>query len=109
MVELIDLGPTLLDLAGLQPLDNASGISVRPLLEGERTELHETVFSEHGPRIMARTREWKLIYYPGESYGELYNLADDPDELYNQYDAPDHASARHEMAERMLHWMGTTR
>ena len=108
LVELIDLGPTLLDLAGLGPLDGASGISIRPLLEGEDTELHETVFSEQGPRIMARTREWKLIFYPGEPYGELYNLTNDPDELHNLYDSHECESARGDMVERMLHWMGTT-
>ena len=108
LVELIDLGPTLLDLAGLGPLDGASGISIRPLLEGEDTELHETVFSEHGPRIMARTRKWKLIFYPGEPYGELYNLTNDPDELHNLYDSPECELARSSMVERMLHWMATT-
>lgn len=109
LVELIDLGPTLLDLAGLEPLDGASGVSLRPLLQGQSEELHETVFSEYGPRIMARTQEWKLVFYPGEPYGELYHMTDDPDELHNLYDSPDHASARHQMVERMLHWMGTTR
>ena len=109
LVELIDLGPTLLDFAGLGPLDGASGSSVRPLLEGEDTELHETVFSEHGPRVMARTKEWKLIFYPGEPYGELYSLTDDPNELHNLYDNQECETARRDMVERMLHWVGTTR
>ena len=45
LVELIDLGPTLLDLAGLEPLDDASGQSLCALLSGENEALHEVVFS----------------------------------------------------------------
>ena len=44
LVELIDLGPTFLDMAGLEPLAGASGQSLRPLLEGGKGALHETVF-----------------------------------------------------------------
>jgi arylsulfatase len=109
LVELIDMGPTFLELAGLSPLEGASGQSMRPLLEGGEEELHETVFSEYGPRVMARSREWKLVFYPGEFYGELYHLSKDPDELYNLYDDPASQAARGDMVERLLHWYGTTR
>ena len=109
LIELIDLGPTLLEMAGLGPLAGAAGFSLGPLLRGEETALHETVFSEYGPRIMARTETWKLVFYPGEPYGELYHLEEDPDELYNLYDDPAHAGARGEMVERMMDWYGKTR
>jgi len=78
-------------------------------LRGEEAVLRETAFSEYGPRIMARTEEWKLVFYPGEPYGELYHLEADPDELYNLYDDPAHAGARGEMVERMMDWYGKTR
>ena len=109
LVELIDLGPTLLDMAGLGTLEDTAGVSVRSLLEGDKSALHDTVFSEYGPRVMARSQEWKLVFYPGECYGELYHLNEDPDELYNLYDDPNHASALAEMVERMMHWYATTR
>ena len=64
LVELIDLGPTLLEVAGLGPLVGAAGLSLGPLLHGEEAVLHETVFSEYGPRIMARTEAWKLVFLP---------------------------------------------
>ena len=108
LIELIDLGPTLLDLVGLDSLEGASGISLCPLLENRGKNLHETVFSEHGPRIMARTREWKLVFYPGESYGELYHLSEDPDELYNLYDHPEAKPARANMVESLMHWYAMT-
>ncbi|MDE2810077.1 MAG: sulfatase-like hydrolase/transferase [Gemmatimonadota bacterium] len=109
LVELIDLGPTLLEMAGLEPLAGAAGLSLEPLLRGKEAVLHETVFSEYGPRIMARTEAWKLVFYPGEPYGELYHLEEDPDELYNLYDDLAHAGARGEMVERMMDWYGKTR
>ena len=109
LVELIDLGPTLLDYAGLGTLEGASGVSVRSLLEGNRSPIHDIVFSEHYPRIMARTKEWKLVFYPGEVYGELYYLEEDPDELYNLYSDPKRALVRSDMVERMMHWYGETR
>ena len=109
LVELIDLGPTLLEMAGLGPLAGTAGLSLGPLLHGGEAVLHETVFSEYGPRIMARTEAWKLVFYPGEPYGELYHLEEDLDELYNLYDDPDHAGARGAMVERMMDWYGKTR
>ncbi|MCH2662936.1 sulfatase-like hydrolase/transferase [bacterium] len=109
LVELIDLGPTLLDLVGLGKLDGAAGLSMRGLLGGKDQVLHETVFSEHGPRIMARSTNWKLVFYPGEEYGELYDLREDPNELYNLYAKQGHADNQHAIVERMMHWLGTTR
>jgi arylsulfatase A-like enzyme len=32
-----------------------------------------------------RTRRWKLVHYPGQPYGELYDLEADPWELVNLY------------------------
>lgn len=109
LVELIDLGPTILDMAGLSPMDEANGITLRPLLEGSSEALHDTVYSEYGPRIMARTHNWKLVFYPGQTYGELYNLVDDPDELFNLYDHPSHAITQRDMIGNMMDWFATTR
>ncbi|HAA74955.1 TPA: hypothetical protein DCE37_07550 [Candidatus Latescibacteria bacterium] len=108
LVELIDLGPTFLELAGLDPLEGASGQTLTGLLGGDSVEIHDTVYSEHGPRIMARSCDWKLVFYPGETYGELYNLKEDPDELYNLYDDPAYQSHRLEMIERLAHWYTST-
>ena len=63
LVELIDLGPTFLQMAG------ASGVSLGGVLGGGEEVLHETVFSEYGARIMARTA---VVFYfiPGPGFGE---------------------------------------
>ncbi len=109
LVESIDLGPTFLQMAGLAPLEGASGRALQPLLSGEDAELHDCVFSEHAARVMARTTEWKLVLYLGQDYGELYDLRDDPDELNNLYDNAGAQEARRLMVEHTMHWYGTTR
>lgn len=109
LVELIDLESTLMGLAGLAPLEGASGQSLRPLLVGGDGPLHGVVFSEHGPCVMSRTHEWKLVFYPGQPYGELYDLRSEPGELNNLYDVPQHGDAQRQMVEHILHWYPRTR
>ena len=82
---------------------------MRPLLEAKDETLHEAVFSEHGYRIMIRTRAWKLIFYAGKPYGELYDLVEDPDELHNLYDVEAYRDIRQELEEQLLDWYAETR
>ena len=58
---------------------------------------------------MVRSRDWKLVAYLGQSYGELYDLRSDPDELHNLYDAAEGQVARGGLYERMGQWYGETR
>jgi len=89
-VSLIDVGATLLDLAGADPLPSASGRSLRPLLDGDETQWDDTVFAEHVtagsadravvPQRMVRQGPWKYIYSHGMA-PQLFDLDDDPGEL----------------------------
>ena len=46
----------------------------------------------------------KLIYtYLGQDWGELYDLAADPDETTNLWQSAEHAPVRAEQAERLNH------
>lgn len=45
---------------------------------------------------------WRISYYPGENWGELYNLENDPDEIVNLWASTDHKIIRLELMERML-------
>ena len=51
-----------------------------------------------------RTRDWKLVYYPGNQEGEIYNLKQDPGELINLWSDPDLTDLRHELTSRILDW-----
>ena len=95
-VSLIDLFPTLLDLAGIEPELGApiDGRSLVPHLEGAQG--HDEVLGEYlgegalAPIVMIRRGRWKFIHSPADP-DQLYDLANDPDELRNLSQAPEHA------------------
>ncbi len=47
LVSSIDIGPTLLDLAGLKPGPTFQGVSIVPLLEDPTASVREQVYAEH--------------------------------------------------------------
>ena len=86
MVELIDLYPTLADLAGLPKPTHLQGTSLRPLL-GHPERLGKKKFAytivTRGPKLgyALRNQNWRYAKWPdGE---ELYNLNSDPEEKQN--------------------------
>ncbi len=82
LVELIDLNPTICDLAGAPTLENTDAMSILPLLSGKADKIHDdAVSSLRGGRCI-RTLDWKLIQHFGGGV-ELYDLGRDPDELRN--------------------------
>lgn len=81
-VELLDLQPTLLDLAGDGGRDwpRMQGTSLQPLMNGEDMELGYQFIFKGG----VRNRSWKLIDRPAGT--ELYHLRTDPREQHNVAD-----------------------
>ena len=120
-VELVDVVPTLLDVARVDIPDALPGFSL--LSDFSRTasfaEFHGRGYEEYqrAPAAMWRTEDWKLILFmPGrlwdayhkydELSGELYNLTDDPLELNNLFSVPAFAEIRERMtAEMLMHLM----
>jgi len=107
--ELMDVGPTLLDLADVSSEGKFQAVSLGPVIRGEAEEVHDAVFSEYNVRRMVRTKDWKLVYYAGDREGEMYNLADDPDEVTNLFDDPEHKDKRAELMEQLLDWYARER
>lgn len=117
LVESVDVLPTILDFLGLSAPPGAQGRSIRPLIcgeEGAKGRESVLVQDRESPDLLARgidpkevtlvgvrTKEWKLIHYPGRPYGELYDLRNDPDEFINLWADARHAERRKEM-ERLL-------
>ena len=86
MVELIDLYPTLADLAGLKLPEHLQGTSLRPLLGhpdrmGKKKYAYSVVSRGSSLGYALRNQRWRYARWPdGE---ELYNLANDPSEKKN--------------------------
>ncbi len=78
-VGLIDVMPTLLELAGLEPQPGAQGESIVPLLRGEEMA-ERVIFSDTFDAFGARSRAHKLIWYNDERK-EFFDLTTDPGEL----------------------------
>ena len=91
VISLIDLGPTVLELAGCTQLTDVAGRSFAKLLTGEEgpADWPDEVYSEcYGawgdqPAFMVRQGSWKIIYYHEFKSYQLFNLQDDPDELHD--------------------------
>jgi choline-sulfatase len=89
LVGLVDLYPTLCDLAGVEIPQQCEGKSLLPVLEGGALG-RERIFCEsaflgfaEAAGCMVRQGDWKFSLYLDGSR-ELYNLADDPDEWDNR-------------------------
>jgi len=108
-VSLVDLLPTLLDVAGVDQPDTTplDGQSLYAHLSGGAG--HDEVIGEYlgegaiAPIVMIRRGPWKFIHSPTDP-DQLYDLTTDPDELTNCASDPAHAdlvAAFHrEVAER---------
>lgn len=88
----IDVAPTILDLAGVQPPKSWQGKSLMPLVSGKTNSLErDTVLIEHiwefehiPPSEGVRSKEWKYFRYVNDqTIEELYNLKSDPQEIDN--------------------------
>src|SRR4051794_1933180 len=82
-VSLLDVAPTLLDLAGVEERLPMDGRSFAPLLDGgseDRTVLSEYhVEKVRAPCFMARRGQWKYVYVHGHDE-QLFDLDADPGE-----------------------------
>lgn len=112
----IDLAPTILERAGLKGYHGIQGKSLLSNLDSSsalREHLlieHQDSFKRYGlPRFaMIRTlvtQDWRYSVWRGESWGELYNLRNDPDESHNLWDDLAYRKDRRELAEMLTHQM----
>ncbi len=99
----IDLAPTLLDLAGVKPSRKvpSPGRSLRPTFAGNGEALHEELWWLHEGHRALRQGDWKLVAAKGDPW-ELYNLARDRTETQDLADHhPDRVKALEKRWEQM--------
>jgi arylsulfatase A-like enzyme len=86
---LLDVFPTLGELAGVPAPAGSEGLSLAPVLDGRRTAVRESIFTAYRNFQRAvRDDRWKLIVYPRIDKTQLFDLRDDPDETRDLADDP---------------------
>jgi arylsulfatase A-like enzyme len=81
LVSLVDIAPTVLDLAGVETPRSTQGTSLVKLLEDETLEAHSFVYSRMIHDRSVRSPRWKLVFN-GVSCA-LFDLATDPGEEHD--------------------------
>ena len=105
---LVDLAPSFLSACDLPIPGTMEGVDQSAVWRGETPRARDEVLVEfrHQPtRLQLRTlitQRHKLTVYRDQSYGELFDLEDDPDERINRWDAPEYADAKAELFQRFV-------
>ena len=88
----VDVPSTIVDLAGLEQPSSWQGVSLLPVVKGEKASIdRDTVLIEHiwefehiPPSEGIKTKDWKYFRYVNDkSVEELYSLKNDPKEVNN--------------------------
>ena len=109
----MDLGPTILDLAGIETPDTMEAITMLPAMKGEAWDGRPYVYAEQAKdgilthadfMTMVRSERWKIVQFLDEAYGQLFDMKNDPQEVNNLWDCPDHQNAKQEMLAELREW-----
>ncbi len=101
-VELLDLGPTLADLAGASLDIEQSGKSLEPVLRDPQ-QLHRVdALSEFDQEVMLQSDRWKVALNQHGQVYLLFDLENDPEETINLANRPDFAQIEKELRARCL-------
>jgi arylsulfatase A-like enzyme len=109
----MDVGPAILELAGVEVPTAMEARSLLPALRGEAWAGREYVFAEHARdgilretefMTMVRSQDWKLVHFLGEEAGQLFDLQTDPGEVHNLWDSPAHQEKKRALLDVLREW-----
>ncbi|MFW6335690.1 MAG: sulfatase, partial [Phycisphaeraceae bacterium] len=109
LVSTLDLYPTFLAAAGLDPASASSfrgrrfGIDLRALLADEPGVGHTAIYAELGTHAMCVDGRWKLVFDPEQGgVVQLFNRRNDPTEEHNLAGTPGYEHVTNAMLERIV-------
>lgn len=108
VTEHVDIMPTLLEYAGVRPPYGVQGSSVAPILRGDKgagKEYAMTEFNCYDWGLSVKTitgRNYKMTYYAGQKYGELYDRNDDLEEYVNLWEDENHKDVKEGMLRKLM-------
>jgi arylsulfatase A-like enzyme len=114
LCQLFDLGPTILEYAGITPPKSFEARSLKPALEGQDWKPRAHVFCEQAGDVTltgadfitgVRSDEWKLVHFRGSQEGQLFDLKNDPKEVNNLWDSAEHQDKRRELLDVFREWL----
>lgn len=109
LLSLTDVAPTILDALALEVPYHMTGKSQWPTFVSPDTSRRRHVVCEnhHQPtKLYAKTlvtETHKLTVYLNESYGELYDLNEDPNEYDNRWADPRYEAVKNELLLQLIH------
>jgi arylsulfatase A-like enzyme len=104
IVQEIDILPTVLELVGLDTPAGVQGRSQAKVVTTDSTDTgYEYAYVEHaGSHYSLRSLKWRFTLYPGQEYGELYDLENDPHEFTNLWSDSRFTEVKHDLTQTLL-------
>lgn len=112
LCQLFDLGPTVLELAGVEVPDWMQADSLVPALTDEAWSGRDAVFAEQAGDAILDTQyvtmvfdgRWKLVHFLGEPFGQLFDTRADPDETENRWDDTEATEVKRRLLAELREW-----
>jgi iduronate 2-sulfatase len=99
ITELIDLYPTLSELAGLPVPESVQGSSLVPMLKNPRASIKQGALSFNNGTAL-REKDWVYMRYT-DGTEELYDMGKDPKQFTNQAANPEYSNILKQMRSRL--------
>jgi hypothetical protein len=102
LVYLLDLYPTLCDLAGVPGPTGIDGISFHNVLTGRSPQARpDLLLSYRDVQRAYRDSRWKVLRYPSVNVTQLFDLQQDPDERHDLSAEPEQAARVQDLLGRL--------
>ena len=105
LVYLLDIFPTVCELAGARIPAGLDGKSFAGILQGRRGGTRDSLFLAYRDVQRAiRDERWKLIHYPQINRTQLFDLRADPGEMQNLASDPRQSARLDQLTARLREW-----
>jgi iduronate 2-sulfatase len=102
LAELVDLQPTLAELAGLESKTPLDGVSLVPMLNDPKATVKDAAFTQARNGYAIRTDRWRYIEWAAGDEGvQLYDMSKDPGETTNLARDEQHAATVADLKARL--------
>ncbi|WP_269537188.1 sulfatase family protein [Cerasicoccus fimbriatus] len=106
---LVDIPVSFLKATGTRVPNDWQGVDQLPVWQGEQESARDhciVEFRQQPTCIHLKTyvnERYKITVYYNQSYGEIYDLQEDPGEIKNLWDVPEAASLKMELLQKLIH------